>query len=77
MIKRHALPATLTSTGRVTTAWVPGPAEALTGVPRWREIYARLRQVYAPLQAARLLCGAWRHGVTLSGPPIHTGSPRG
>lgn len=66
-MKRHGLPATLTSTGRVVPSFTPGPAEALTGVARWREVYGRLRKSYGTWDSLRLTVAAWRHGVTLSG----------
>lgn len=67
MIKRHGVPATLTSTGRVVGSWLPGEADRLRGVARWREVYRRLRRTRDRRTSVRLTAAAWRHGVTLSG----------
>jgi hypothetical protein len=72
-MKRHALAATLTSAGDVSIAWVPGPAEALTGAARWREVWCRFRKRHGRAAAVRLTFGAWRNGITLSGPRICSG----
>ena len=69
-MKRHGVPATLTSAGRVVTTWNPGEAESLTGWLRWREVWARLRQQHTRRTSVRLLLAAWRHGVALGGPAI-------
>lgn len=43
-MKRHGVPATITSTGRISQAFVPGSAEALSGLPRLVEVYRRFRR---------------------------------
>lgn len=68
---RHGVPATLTTTGRVVSTWVPGEADVLTGLARWREVWGRLRTQYGRWQALRIMVAAWRHGVVLSGPRCH------
>ena len=72
MIHRHGVPATLTSTGRVSQTWLPGEADRLTGWRRWWEVYQRLRNHHGRLAGLRLTVAAWRHGVTLSGPAMTT-----
>jgi hypothetical protein len=66
-VSRHALPSTLTSTGRIAQTWTPGPAEVLTGCARWHEVHRRLRLRHGRVVAVWLAVAAWRHGVTLSG----------
>jgi hypothetical protein len=70
MPTRHGVPATLTSTGRVVSTWLPGEANALTGLRRWREVWHRLRLAHNRRSALRVLVAAWRHGVVLSGPAV-------
>lgn len=65
-MKRHGIPSTITSTGRVSPAFVPGPDEALTGVSRWIEVHRRFRRQHSQFDALRLTVSAWRHGCVLS-----------
>lgn len=69
--KRHAIPATLLSTGRTISGKAldyVGPAEALTGLPRHREVYVRFRKHgHSRRVALKLTFGAWRFGVILHG----------
>jgi len=67
MIKRHGVPATLTSAGRVVASWLPGEADSLIGLARWREVYRRFRRSHGCRVALQMTAAAWRHGVTLSG----------
>jgi hypothetical protein len=76
MIRRHGVPATLTSTGRVSHTWLPGEADRLTGWRRWWEVCRRFRHHHGWPTALRLTAAAWRHGVTLSGPAMTTTTPR-
>lgn len=76
-MRRHALPSTLTSAGRVTQTWLPGPAESLHGLPRWVEVYKRLRQQHGIRFSLRATVVAWRHGVCLSGPRVFIASGTG
>lgn len=69
----HAIPATLMETGRVVTVApleLVGPAEALTGLGRWREVYTRFRRQHPRRISARLTVTAWRTGVALHGRPL-------
>lgn len=70
MIRRHGVPATLTSTGRVVGSWTPGEANALRGFARWHETYRRLRQAHSIGRALTITVAAWRHGVVLSGEAV-------
>lgn len=70
-MNRHGVPATLTSTGRITSTWLPGDADSLAGLARWREVWRRLRTRYNRRQSLRVAISAWRHGVTLSGPIMY------
>jgi hypothetical protein len=63
---RHGVPATITSTGRVTQTWTPGPDNRLRGPRRYAEAWRRLRQQHDRRTSARLLAAAWRHGFVLS-----------
>lgn len=74
MIKRHGVPATLTSTGRVVGSWLPGEADRLRGVARWREVYRRFRRTRGRRTSLMLTAASWRHGVTLSGSTTSEGS---
>jgi hypothetical protein len=65
-MRRHGVPATITSTGRVTSTWLPGEDDTLTGLPRMREAWRRLRHHHGRLTTARLVLAAWRHGFVLS-----------
>lgn len=65
-MKRHGVPATITSTGRISQAFVPGSAEALSGPPRWVEVYRRFRRSHSRRSALRLTVAAFRHGCVLS-----------
>lgn len=69
-MKRHAIPSTLTSAGRVVQTWLPGEAECLRGLSRWREVYQRYHQQHRALVALGLAIASWRHGVALSGPSL-------
>jgi hypothetical protein len=69
-MKRHGVPATLTSTGRIASTWIPGEADRLTGRHRWVEVWTRFRQQHPRFTSARLLVAAWRHGVVLGGPAM-------
>lgn len=67
--KQHAIPATLTSTGHVSREAVlcAGPADALRGWRRYREVYLRGREKFGVRVALRYVWHAWRYGVVLSG----------
>jgi hypothetical protein len=65
-MKRHGVPATITSTGRVTGTWTPGEANDLPEHLRLLEAWARLRTRHNRRTALRLLVAAWRHGFVLS-----------
>lgn len=65
-MKRHGVPATITSTGRVSQSFVPGPAESLTGVHRWAEVYRRFCYTHPAVQGGETHgCGlaSWRCSV--------------
>lgn len=66
----HGVPCTLTSVGRVTNSWTPGPANRLVGVDRYREAYARLNSRWRLPVTLRLMVSLWRHGFVLSGGPV-------
>lgn len=72
---RHAISATMTSTGHITqeAPLLVGPADALTGPARYREVYRRARQRHSVRSSLRIVLHAYRHGVTLSGWPTSTG----
>lgn len=65
-MRRHGVPATITSTGRVTQTWTPGPDNQLTGLRRLHEAWRRLRHQHDRRAALRILAAAWRHGFVLS-----------
>lgn len=66
----HGVPCTVTSVGRVTNSWTPGPANRLKGVDRYREAYARLNSRWRLRVTLRLMVSLWRHGFVLSGGPV-------
>lgn len=65
-MKRHGVPSTITSTGRVVQSWLPGEANDLPEHLRLLEAWIRLRKQHNRRTAARLLAAAWRHGFVLS-----------
>lgn len=65
-MKRHGVPATITSAGRVTQTWTPGEANDLPERLRLLEAWVRLRRRHNRRTAARLLAAAWRNGFVLS-----------
>ena len=67
----HAIPATLTSTGRVSreAPLCAGPADALTGWRRYREVYRCGRERHGVRTSLRFVLYAYRYGVVLSGSP--------
>jgi hypothetical protein len=75
---RHAIPATLTSSGYVSVnaPLCAGEADALTGPARYREVYARLRKTWGRWLSLRMTVKAFRHGVVLSGDLIVSSSGR-
>ena len=70
--QKHAIPAVVTSTGHVSrdAPLCAGPAEALTGLARYREVYARGRLRFGRRVGLRYAWHAYRYGCTLSGSPI-------
>jgi hypothetical protein len=74
--QRHAIPATMTSLGHVSrdAPLCAGPADALTGWRRYREVYLRGREKWGVKTSLRYVVYAYRYGVVLSGSP-HTASP--
>lgn len=70
--RRHAIPSTLMESGRVVRVApleLAGPADALVGVARYREVYRRLRRSHDRRAALGLMFGVWRFGVVLQGAP--------
>lgn len=65
-MKRHGVPATITSTGRIAQTWTPGEANDLPEHLRLLEAWSRLRCRHGRWASARLLAAAWRHGFVLS-----------
>jgi hypothetical protein len=65
-VKRHGVPSTITSTGRVVQSWTPGPDNALPPPSRYLEAWRRFRRKHNRRTSARLLVAAWRHGFALS-----------
>jgi hypothetical protein len=65
-MRRHGVPATITSTGRIAHSWTPGPDDSLPTLRRYREAWRRLRQKHDRRTSTRLLAAAWRHGFVLS-----------
>lgn len=67
--QRHAIPATMTSIGYVSrdSPLCAGPADALTGWRRYREVYRRGRERYGVRASLWCVLYAYRYGVVLSG----------
>jgi hypothetical protein len=65
----HAIPATMTSLGWITrdAHLCAGPADALTGWRRYREVYLRGREKWGVRASLRYVWYAYRYGVVLSG----------